>query len=164
VEAALQKLSPFKAPGRSGIPNTALKHCATLILPVLARIYMAICQLNYYPLKFCSINQVIICKLGRPSYKEANAYRPIALIETIAKVQSILVMEDLSYICEKYELLPKNQFRGRPRMTTSEALHMVERFTKNTWRKGNVVLALFLDIQAAFPNMQRERLLENMRA
>jgi hypothetical protein len=38
----------------------------------------------------------------------------------------------------------------------------VEQFIKDAWRKGDVVSALFLDIQAAFPNMQKERLLENM--
>ena len=35
---------------------------------------------------------------------------------------------------------------------------------RNAWRKGQVVSALFLDIQAAFPNMQRDMLLANMRA
>ena len=126
-----------------------------MISPVLAKIYTTICQLNYYPLRFHSINQVVICKPSRPSYKEANTYRPIALIETIAKVQSIIVTEDLSYICEKHKLLPKNQFGGRPGTTTSEALYMLEQFTKNAWQKGNIVSALFLDIQAAFPNIQK---------
>jgi len=164
VEEILNKLSPFKAPGQSGIPNTALKHCATMISLILATIYTSICRLNYYPHRFRCINQVVIRKPGRPSYEEANAYWPIALIETLAKVQSTMVTEDLSYICKKHELLPKNQFGGRPGMTTLEALHMVEQFTRNAWRKGNVVSALFLDIQAAFPNMQKKCLLENMRA
>jgi len=126
-------------------------------------IYNAICQLNYYPLRFHNINQVVIQKLGRPSYEEANAYRPIALIETLAKVQSTIITEDLTYICKKFNLLPANQFRGRPGRTTNEALHLTEQFIKNAWRKGDVVSALFLDIQAAFPNMQKERLLKNMR-
>ena len=164
VIETLRNISPYKAPGHSGIPNIALKHCAETIAPVLARIYTAICKLSYYPTRFRCINQVVIRKPGRPSYEEANAYRPIALIETLAKVQSIMVTQDLSYICEKHELLPKNQFGGRPGMTTSEALHLVEQFTKNAWRKGEVVSALFLDIQAAFPNMQKVQLLENMRA
>jgi hypothetical protein len=73
-----------------------------------------------------------------------------------------MIMEDLSYICQKYDLLPKNQFRGRPGTTTSDALHLVEQFIKNAWRKG-VVLVLLLDIQATLPNMQKDRLLENMR-
>jgi hypothetical protein len=74
TEEVLRKLNPFKAPGQSNIPNTVLKHCMEQLSPILAKIYTAICQLNYHPLRFCSINQVVICKPGRPLYKEANAY------------------------------------------------------------------------------------------
>jgi hypothetical protein len=114
VEDTLKNLNPFKAPGQSGIPNAALKHCASILAPVLAKIYTAICRLDYYPHRFCNINQVVIRKPGRPSYEEANAYRPIALIKTLAKVQSSIVTEDLTYICKKNNLLPANQFGGRP--------------------------------------------------
>jgi ribonuclease HI len=61
-------------------------------------------------------------------------------------------------------LLPELQFGGRPGRSTTDALHFAEQYIKNAWRRGNVVAALFLDIQAAFPNMQKERLLANMRA
>ena len=37
-------------------------------------------------------------------------------------------------------------------------------YIKNSWRKGNVITALFLNIQAAFPNMQKEKLIANMHA
>ena len=164
VAQTLRGLSPFKAPGQSGIPNSVLKYCAATLAPTLATIYTSICLLDYYPTKFRNINQVVIRKPGRPSYEEANAYRPIALIETLAKVQSTIVTEDLTFICEKYDLLPAGQFGGRPGRTTNEALHLVEQFIRNAWRKGDVVSALFLDIQAAFPNMQQGRLLKNMRA
>ena len=56
----LRNISPYKAPGHSGIPNVALKHCAEIIAPALAQIYSAICKLNYYPTKFRCINQVVI--------------------------------------------------------------------------------------------------------
>jgi hypothetical protein len=38
----------------------------------------------------------------------------------------------------------------------------MEQFIKNTWQKGKAVSALFLNIQAAFPNMSKNWLLENM--
>ena len=66
-----------------------------------------------------------------------------------------MVTQDLSYICEKYKLLPKNQFSGHPGTTTSEVLHMAEQFIKDAWRKGELVSALFLDIQAVVLNMQK---------
>ena len=164
VANTLTKVNPHKAPGPSGISNAILKHCAQLLAPHLATIYSAICKFKHYPTKFRRIHQVVLPKPGRASYELPNSYRPIALIETMAKVQSTIVAEDLSYECEAFGLLPNFQFGGRPGRSTTDALHYVEQFTKNAWRKGQVTAALFLDIQAAFPNMRKDRLIANMRA
>ena len=164
VENMLMKVNPHKAPGLSGISNAILKKCATILAPHLATLYTAICRTRHYPTKFGNINQVVLPKPSQASYELPNSYRLIALIETMVKVQTTIIAEDLSYECEKYNLLPDYQFRGRPGCATTDALHYVEQFTRNAWRKGQVVAALFLDIQAAFPNMHKERLLENMRA
>ena len=43
-------------------------------------------------------------------------------------------------------------------------MHYVEQFAKNAWRKGQVASALFLDIQAAFPNMRKDKLIASMKA
>ena len=160
----LTKVNPYKAPGPSGISNAILKQCAQLLSSHLATIYTAICKLSFYPTRFRSIHQVVLPKPGRASYELPNSYRPIALIETMAKVQSTIVAEELSYECEAFSLLPNHQFGGRPGRSTTDALHYVEQFTKNAWRKGQVTTALFLDIQAAFPNMRKDRLIANMRA
>ena len=34
---------------------------------------------------------------------------------------------------------------------------------KDAWRRGKVAVALFLDVQEAFPNTVKERLLHNMK-
>ena len=82
----------------------------------------------------------------------------------MAKVQSTIVAEELSYECEAYNLLLNYQFGGRLGHSTTDALHYVEQFTRNAWRKGQVASALFLDIQAVFPNMRKDKLIKNMRA
>ena len=81
----------------------------------------------------------------------------------MAKIQSTIVAKDLSYKCKAYNLLPNYQFGGRLDHSTTNTLHYVEQFTRNTWRKGQVVSALFLDIQAAFPNMRKDKLIMNMK-
>jgi hypothetical protein len=164
ISTTLAKLSPFKAPGPSGISNAILKHCRDIIAPHLVGIYNAICSLNHYPAKFRSIYQVVLPKPGRATYELPNSYCPIALIETLAKVQSMIVTEDLSYGCEAFNLLPECQFRGRPGRSTTDALHHAEQFIRNAWRHGQAASALFLNIQAAFPNMQKSRLIKNMEA
>ena len=164
VANTLSKVNPHKAPGPSGISNAILKQCATSLAPYLSAIYSAICKFKHMPTKLRSIHQVVLPKPGRASYEIPNSYRPIALIETIAKVLSTIITEDLSFECETNNLLPGLQFGGRPGRSTTDALHYAEQYIKNAWRKGNVVAALFLDIQAAFPNMRKDKLIENMRA
>src|SRR5258706_16161070 len=73
--------------------------------------------------------------------------------ETMAKVLSTIITEDLSYKCKTNNLLPDLQFWGRPGCSTTDTLHYAKQYIKNSWHKGNVIVALFLDIQAAFPNM-----------
>src|SRR5258706_10749384 len=164
VANTITKVNPHKVPGPSGISNAILKHCAHILTPHLATIYTAICRFKHYPNKFQKIHQVVLPKLGWASYEISSSYRPIALIETMAKIQSTIVTEELLYKCEAYNLLPNYQFGGRPGRSTTNTLHYVEQFTKNAWRRGQVVSALLLDIQAAFPNMRKDRLIENMRA
>ena len=53
-------------------------------------------------------------KPGKPRYNIPKAYRPIALMNTMAKLLSAMVMEDLIYMSERYALLPNNHFGGWP--------------------------------------------------
>ncbi|CAG7852531.1 SubName: Full=Uncharacterized protein {ECO:0000313/EMBL:CCA74845.1} [Serendipita indica DSM 11827] len=93
----------------------------------------------------------------------AKAYRPIALLNTLGKLLSALMAEDISNLCKQHNLLPNSQFGGRPGHTTTDALHLLTCEIKKTWRQSKVASALFLDIQAAFPNVVKPTLVENMR-
>ena len=94
----------------------------------------------------------------------AKSYQPIGLLNTLRKLFSALVAADLSYLAEKHNLLPPNQFSGRPGRCTTDAMHLIAQKIKDTWRAKKVALILFLDIQAAFPNTVKERLLHNMKS
>ncbi|CCA75678.1 hypothetical protein PIIN_09668 [Serendipita indica DSM 11827] len=72
--------------------------------------------------------------------------------------------EDLTYMSKHYALLPHSQFGGRPGRTTTDALHLLTSTIKKAWRESKVASALFLDIQAAFPNVVKPVLMQNMRA
>ena len=106
----------------------------------------------------------IIRKPSKPDYTKPGAYRPIALINSIAKILSSCLSEDLTTMAELSQLLPANHFRGRPGRTTSDSLHYVAKFTKEAWRKGEVVSTLFLDIKSTFPSVRLKRLTHNVRS
>ena len=105
---------------------------------------------------------VVLRKPGKPRYDTLKAYRPIALLNTMGKVLTSVVVEQLTYYMEKYALLPPLHFGGRPARTTSDALHYVTHKIKDSWRKKQVTSALFLDIEGAFPNAVNEKLIANM--
>ena len=106
---------------------------------------------------------MILRKPGKPDYTNPNAYRPIALLDTIGKVLSSCASEDILYYADKHTLLPHTQFGCRPGRTTTDAIQHTVSFIKNAWRAGEEVAALFLDIKAAFPSVLPEWMVHSMR-
>nr|VWP02665.1 Acyl-CoA ligase AFT1-1 (EC (AF-toxin biosynthesis protein 1-1) [Ganoderma boninense] len=82
VEAAIQNLSPFKAPGPSGVPNAALKECSAIVAPVFTNLINRCLQLGHHPAQWKFFTTITLRKPGKPSYLVPKAYRPIALEDT----------------------------------------------------------------------------------
>jgi len=92
-----------------------------------------------------------------------NAYRPIALENTIDKVLESVMAEHISYLCENHNLLPKHHFGGRPGRTTEDAMLILSESIHQAWKEGNVYSAVLMDVAGAFNNVHHERLIHNMR-
>ena len=105
-------LRPHKAPGNDSIPNVVLKEAVDLILPYLIQIFRAVFKLGTYSDSWSSWNTIVLPKPGKARYDVPKAYRPIALMNTVGKLLSAVVTEDLSYMCEKYRLFPDTHFGG----------------------------------------------------
>jgi len=125
-------------------------------------IYKAIFKhrLSYKPWK--TFTTVILHKPGKPRYDVPKAYRPIALLNTMWKVLTAIIADQLTHISEKHRLLPINHFGGRPGHTTMDAMHLIADIIKSSWRASKVTAVLFLDIEGAFPNAVPLRLEQNL--
>ena len=141
---AIRKLKAHKAPGPDGIPNFVIISCADLLVDHLQPIYQAIITTNIYPASWKQSDTIVLRKPGKTAYNIANSYRPIALLNTLAKLLSTLVAEDISFLCEVHHLLPATQFGGRPGRTTTDALHLLTQQIKKAWRSGDVVSPILL--------------------
>jgi Reverse transcriptase (RNA-dependent DNA polymerase) len=97
-------------------------------------------------------------------YDVPKAYRPIALLNTLAKLLTAIITKQLIFYAEKHNLLPSNHFRERARRSATNAVHLLVYQIKGVWQKGRVVLVLFLDIEGAFPNADNNQLVYNLRA
>lgn len=162
IRCTVCNLSPYKAPGPDTIPNIVLMRTIDLINERLFFIYRASLEFGWYHSEWRTSTTLVLRKPGRPTYDIAKSYRPIGLLNTIGKLLSTLIAADLSFLVEKHHLLPAHQFGGRPGRTTTDAIHLLTAKVKDAWRKGQVATALFLDVQAAFPNTVKSRLLHNL--
>ena len=140
-----------------------LTKCANLLTDRLLHIYEAIFERGMLYEPWLHSTTVVLRKPGKPRYDVPKAYRPIALLNTMWKVLTALIADQLTYVTEEHQLLPANHFGGRPGRTTTDAMHLLTHTIKTAWRGGKVASVLFLDIEGAFPNAVPSRLEHNLR-
>jgi len=102
-------------------------------------------------------------KTSKTDYTIPGSYRPIALLDTIAKVMASVVKDKIQYHTERLQLLPQMQFGGRPGCSATDSLHTLTGFIKDAWQRREGALVLFLDVKGAFPNTVPEVLAHDMR-
>src|SRR5882724_5781646 len=161
IHRAIAKLGPFKVPGPDGIPNVLLVRCADLLVPHLGPIYRETFNLKAYPSSWRESVTVVLRKPGKADYMVPNVYWLVAFINTMAKVLSACIAEDLMHAIETHDLLPRNHFGSRPGWTMMDSLHYVMKFMKDAWRRKEVVSILFLDIRSIFPSVVLEWLVHD---
>jgi ribonuclease HI len=159
----LANLKPYKAPGPDGIPNIVLTRCADIIASRLHLIYSAIVEKGMFYEPWKQFTTVVLRKPGKPKYNVPKAYRPIALLNTMVKVLTAILAEQLMYYAEQHKMLPPNHFGGRKCRTATDAVHLLVNNIKDAWRKGKVTAVLFLDIEGAFPNADNKQLAKNLK-
>lgn len=159
----ITKLSPYKAHGLDDIPNVVLQKNMDLISTQLLNIYRAIINLGIYYDPWRESTTIVLRKPGKPSYEVPKAYRLIALLSTLAKVLTSIIAENMSFLVEQHQLLPKTHFGGRVGQSTMDAIQYLVHKVKTAWRNNQVVSVLFLDVEGAFPNAVTARLIHNLK-
>jgi len=134
VKRTIRKLNPYKAPEPNEISNSILTHCTNELTPFLGPIYRAVFKHKHYPTKWKRYTTVVLWKGGKSDYTIPGSYRPITLLDTIAKVMAAIVKDKIQYHTERLQLLPQMQFGGRPGCTTTDSLHTLTGFIKDAWR------------------------------
>ena len=163
VHTVITHPPPLTSPGPDGIPNLILQHIARPLSPILTRVFNACLQLGYHPRHFRLQETAVIRKPQKPDYTLVKAYRPIALLNTIGKVMETVMASRLAFLAATKNLLPPRHLGGLTGKGTEQALHLIVEDIHEAWRKGKVVSMLLLDVEAAFPNVIGERLVENLR-
>ena len=138
ISRMISKLSPYKTPGLDSIPNIVFKRCAGTLIDHLYHIYNASLQNGYYFPSWLESLTAVIHKPARQAYDIPKVYRPIALLNTIAKIFTVLVAEDITTLAEQHRLLPSCHFDGRPEHRTTDSMHLLTHRIKQAaqWESG----------------------------
>ena len=114
LKRAIRKMAPDKAPGPDEITNHVLKRNFSVIQAHLLTMAQACINTGHFPSGYKKTITVVLRKPSKPDYIKPNAYRPIALENTIGKILESIATESLSYLIETHNLLPANHFGGCP--------------------------------------------------
>jgi len=113
------------------MPNIMLIKCADLLIPHLGPLYQVTCKLDVYPTSWRDSVTIMLRKPGKAYYTALHSHWPVTLLNTIMKVLSACIAEDLTHVVETHGLLPSNNFGSRPGCTTMDSLHYVAKFVKD---------------------------------
>jgi hypothetical protein len=128
VKRAIFKSSPDKSPGSDGITFRVWRELWPAVGDHILWLYSNSLDLGHVPKAWKIAKIVTIRKPGKADYTAPKAFRPISLLQTISKGLEAVVAARLSYLTEKFHLLPPNHFGGRPRRSAEHALNvLVER-------------------------------------
>jgi ribonuclease HI len=163
IQRAINKLAPQKSPGPDEISNLTLKSTFKIARHHLRALIQASINTSHYPTAFKTTTTVVMRKPQKPDYTKANAYRPIALENTLGKIIESVITELMSYIIETYQLIPQQHFGGRPGRAGEDAMAVLVEKIKEAWKRREVYSAVFMDVAGAFNNTHPKRLIHNMK-
>ncbi|MEE9605315.1 MAG: reverse transcriptase domain-containing protein [Candidatus Scalindua sp.] len=146
------------APGEDKIPYNIYKNLPQCCTHVLLNLFNRIWKEGNLPKAWKHSIVSPILKPGKDPHSPAS-YRPIALTSTLCKIMERIIVNRMSWYCEKYNLFNKFQAGFRKnRSTIDHVLNLHHDINNSMCNKGKA-LSVFLDIEKAYDMVWKEGLL-----
>lgn len=162
IKEALNDAHPMKAPGPDGIQNWVWALSWDILSKHITMLFHAILQQGHIPSRWKISKTVMLAKPGKDDYTQPGSYRPIALLNTLAKLFEKALASYMSRIAEQHQVLHSGHYGARPNRSSQEALIHLVSWVKAQWRAGRVVGAIFADVKSAFPSVHHPRMLHTL--
>lgn len=159
----IQCISTLKnnsAPGPDKINTMTLKLLNPYIIEPLQHIINLIFQTSIIPQDFKTSRVIPIHKQGLKT--DRNNYRPITLINNLAKVFEKCLNVRLKDFLTKNKLLSDNQYGFREGLSAETAINEVTNIISKNLNNKNKIIAIFLDLAKAFDTVPHRILLEKL--
>ena len=157
VKIQLQNLKTNKAIGLDKISARLLKDSADIIAPSLQALINKSFREGKFPSNWKSAKVVALFKNGDKS--NCDNYRPISILPTISNIIERAVHKQFYEFLQVNNLLFKDQFGFRNKMSTSSALLQFTDSLLKSMDEGLVSGVVYLDLKKAFDTVDHSLLL-----
>lgn len=152
IYMALRKIKTKKAPGEDGISNEFLKALPNNWVLYINILFNKIIKNEEVPESWSYIITKMLFKKGDKSLPEN--YRPISLVNTLAKLFTSILYNRLSEWAEMNLKLPEWQAGFRPDRSTLDHIFVLNYIIQSQLKKkGGKLYALFVDLKSAFTSV-----------
>ncbi|CAK1553837.1 unnamed protein product [Leptosia nina] len=148
----LRHMNPKKAPGIDHFTSDICLQFATKFPDFITSLYNKCLTLNYFPRPWKHAVVKIIPKPGKDNYSQLSSLRPIGLINVLGKLLERLIIDRLTYHLNRCSLNNSRQFGFKQQTSTSAAISTALDLIRSSKANGEHVIAVSLDIKAAFDN------------
>lgn len=148
------------ATGMDQIPAKLIKHCHTLLTKPLVHIINIIFTTGCVPDHFKVSIVTPIFKNG--SRTEKTNYRPISVINNLAKIFEKALKNRLGEFLDKNEIISKNQYGFKSSCSTTDAIYRLVNTINNHIQENKKCISVFLDLAKAFDTVCHEKLLQKL--
>ena len=147
-----------RAPGPSGLRSTLFRNLPQNYFNFVLLLFNSIVASKYWPSFFKISRMIFALKRGKPS-NDPMSYRPISLLEILAKILERILSSRMLLYLEYHNFLPPNQFGFRPARSTQHSIHFAMETIRENRTQGKAVLVATRDISKAFDTVWLQGLL-----
>jgi hypothetical protein len=163
VQLALEKKRNLRAPGPDGFRVDFLRYVRfdETVCRALANLFTLILQTSEVPSEWNEAFLFVLYK-GKGSKSDPNSYRGITLKLQFLKLLESVVCARLVDWIESNNLLPPEQLAYRTGLSGTDHLFLLNILVEDALSTGRTLCVGYIDLQKAFPSVNRRLLIEDL--
>ncbi|KAJ3454423.1 hypothetical protein MRS44_018317 [Fusarium solani] len=164
VEEKIMEAKAWKAPGEDGLPAMVWKQLWPVVKERVMHLFHTSLGEGQLPDQWRSAKIIPLKKPDKGNYRIAKAWRAISLLSTLGKILEAVVADRISYVVERFGLLPTNHSGARKRRSAEQALLLFQEQVYKAWRNRQVFSLVSFDVKGAYNGVFKDRLLQRLEA
>ena len=159
----LKSMNPNRAPGRDNLTSDICLRFTNCFPNLITRLMNRCLSLGHFPSYWKLAIVKILPKPGKDDYADLASFRPIGLLPIFGKLLEKLFVRRLTYDARKRGVWSRKQYGFREQSSTVDALSNAIAKIKEAKGLKQQVVAVSLDIKAAFDNAWWPSIFERLR-